>query len=67
MELTYEYVSRRLRYEPDTGNLYWLPKNGNDRETRRWATLQIAPCSQLDKNSLSIFMKEKAGDEFFSF
>lgn len=38
MELTAEYIKSRLSYNPETGDLTWIPLSGNDSETKRWNT-----------------------------
>lgn len=32
-----EVLRQLLRYEPDTGKLFWLPRGGNERFTTTWA------------------------------
>lgn len=47
MEFSREHVLRLLRYEPETGHLYWLPRESS-RFNSRWLGIRAGSKSRID-------------------
>ena len=53
-EITYDEVSKYLRYEPDTGKLFWLVRSVNDFRNQHYC--DIWNTKNAGKNGLLVLL-----------